>query len=68
MDKQKRKQKRRELKLKRIIVSVVGWLVMVWMVYLMIVTVRQTPKIWDPYEILGLSRVSCMDASEDSIY
>jgi preprotein translocase subunit Sec63 len=36
---------------------VVGWLVMGWMVYLMAVTARTIPKIWDPYDILGISRV-----------
>ncbi|KAK3060998.1 hypothetical protein LTS18_007246 [Coniosporium uncinatum] len=33
-----------------------GWLLMCWMVYLMIVTARTIPKIWDPYEVLGVSR------------
>ena len=28
-----------------------------WMVYLIIVTQRIMPKIWDPYDILGVSRV-----------
>lgn len=33
---------------------------MAWMVYLIIVTARSTPKVYDPYEILGVSRVSGM--------
>jgi len=58
IDKQRRKQKRRELKLKRIAAAAAGWLLMAWMVYLMAVTARTVPNIWDPYEILGLSRVN----------
>ena len=27
------------------------------MVYLIIVTVRTVPQLWDPYEVLGISRV-----------
>lgn len=54
---QRRKQKRRERRLKRFIVSVAGWAVMAWMVYFTIVTERTIPKIWDPYDVLGISRV-----------
>lgn len=43
--------------MKRFVFSVGGWLLMAWMVYLMIVTVRTVPKIWDPYNVLGVSRV-----------
>lgn len=53
---QKRKQKRRELKIKRMLTTLAGWLLMAYMVYLMLVTARNTPKIWDPYEVLGISR------------
>ncbi|KAA6412315.1 MAG: translocation complex component (Npl1) [Lasallia pustulata] len=53
---QKRKQWRRERRLKRIITAALGWLVMGWMIYLMMVTARSTPKIWDPYNILDISR------------
>jgi translocation protein SEC63 len=60
---QRRKQKRRERRLKRFVFSVGGWLLMAWMVYLMIVTVRTVPKIWDPYNVLGVSR----SASEKQI-
>lgn len=31
---------------------------MAWMIYLITVTARTTPKVWDPYEILGISTVS----------
>ena len=54
---QQRAQKRKEFKLKRTIAVVIGYLVMAWMVYKIIVTKRITPDIWDPYDILGLSRV-----------
>jgi translocation protein SEC63 len=54
---QRRKQKRRERRLKRFVFSVGGWLLMAWMVYLMIVTAKTVPKIWDPYNVLGVSRV-----------
>jgi translocation protein SEC63 len=55
---QRRAQKRKEFKTKRTIAVVLGYLIMAWMVYKIIVTKRILPKIWDPYEILGLSRVS----------
>lgn len=54
---QRRAQKRKEFKMKRTIAVVLGYLIMAWMVYKIIVTKRIMPKIWDPYEILGLSRV-----------
>lgn len=54
---QRRAQKRKEFKTKRTIAVVLGYLIMAWMVYKIIVTKRIMPKIWDPYEILGLSRV-----------
>jgi translocation protein SEC63 len=54
---QKKRQKRRERKLKRMLFSAGGWLLMAYMVYLIIVTARTVTKIWDPYDILGVSRV-----------
>jgi translocation protein SEC63 len=54
---QRRAQKRKEFKTKRTIAVVLGYLIMAWMIYKIIVTKRIMPKIWDPYEILGLSRV-----------
>ncbi|MCJ1361906.1 secretory subunit [Acarospora aff. strigata] len=60
---QKRKQRRRERRLKRITTVVLGYLLMGWMIYLIMVTARTIPKIWDPYNILGLSR----SADEKSI-
>ncbi|KAF2469816.1 DnaJ-domain-containing protein [Lindgomyces ingoldianus] len=60
---QRKKQKRRERRLKRFLFSVGGWLIIAWMVYLMAVTARTVPKIWDPYDVLGVSR----SASEKEI-
>lgn len=54
---QKRKQWRRERRLKRITTVIVGYLLMGWMMYLIIVTARTVPQIWDPYNILEISRV-----------
>ena len=57
IDGQRKKQRRRERKTKRMLFALGGWLVMAWMVYLMAVTARSETKIWDPYEVLGVSRV-----------
>lgn len=54
---QKRKQRRRERRLKRIITVAAGWLTMGLMIYLISVTKTTAPKIWDPYTILEISRV-----------
>ncbi|KAI9850824.1 MAG: secretory subunit [Thelocarpon superellum] len=56
IDGQKRKQWRRERRIKRIITVVIGWGAMAWMVYLIIVTATLVPKLWDPYDILDISR------------
>ncbi|PYI00435.1 hypothetical protein BO78DRAFT_42788 [Aspergillus sclerotiicarbonarius CBS 121057] len=53
---QKRKRLRKERRIKRIVTVIVGYAVMAWMVYLIIVTARITPQLWDPYDILGVSR------------
>ncbi|RDW71270.1 preprotein translocase subunit [Coleophoma cylindrospora] len=55
IDEQKRAQKKRERKLKRGIAVVVGWAVMFFMAYLIVVTARTQTKIWNPYDILGIS-------------
>lgn len=57
VDGQRKKQKKRERKLKRIILATVGWAFIAFNVYWMINTQRITPKIWDPYEILGVQQV-----------
>jgi translocation protein SEC63 len=58
IDAQRKAQKRRERKLKRGVAVVAGWAIMAFMAYLIIVTARTVPKIWNPYDILGLSDVS----------
>lgn len=55
--KQKQAQIRKQRPLKRIATVVIGLGLMAYMIYLIIVTQRAAPKIYDPYEILGLSRV-----------
>lgn len=40
---------------------VVGYFTIAWMIYLIIVTARTVPQIWDPYNILEISRVSKME-------
>ncbi|KAL4956779.1 Sec63 Brl domain-containing protein [Aspergillus filifer] len=53
---QKRKRLRKERRIKRIVTVIVGYTVMAYMAYLIVVTARASPKIWDPYDILGVSR------------
>lgn len=53
---QKQKIQRKERRIKRISTVVIGYAVMAYMIYLIMVTARSTPKIWDPYDILGVSR------------
>ncbi|KAJ5126760.1 hypothetical protein N7448_007539 [Penicillium atrosanguineum] len=53
---QKRKRLRKERRIKRIITVILGYVVMAWMVYLIMVTARTTTKLYDPYDILGVSR------------
>ncbi|EEP82260.1 conserved hypothetical protein [Uncinocarpus reesii 1704] len=53
---QKQKLLRKERRIKRMITVVAGFAIMAYMVYLIVVTQRAIPKIWDPYDILGISR------------
>lgn len=55
IDGQRKAQKRKERRLKRGIAVIVGWAVMALMAYLIMVTARTVPKIWNPYDILGIS-------------
>ncbi|KAG4430635.1 hypothetical protein IFR05_013884 [Cadophora sp. M221] len=54
VDSQRKAQRRKERKLKRAIAVVAGWAIIAFMAYLIIVTARITPKIWNPYDILGI--------------
>jgi translocation protein SEC63 len=53
---QRKKQKRSERRTKRGILMLGGWSLNALMVYLIYVTARTITKIWDPYEVLGVSR------------
>ncbi|KAF2150828.1 translocation protein sec63 [Myriangium duriaei CBS 260.36] len=55
---QKRRQKKRERKLKRMLLAVAGWAFIAFNVWWMVNTQRLVPKIWDPYEILDVKRGS----------
>lgn len=52
---QRKKQRRRERRLKRITTVILGWATIGFMAYLIQVTARTVPKIWNPYDILGIS-------------
>ena len=60
-------QKRKQWRVKRTLTVVLGWALMGFMVYLILVTQRTVIKIWNPYDILGISDVSlplkCMSTS-----
>ncbi|KAF8473578.1 Sec63 Brl domain-containing protein [Kalaharituber pfeilii] len=51
----RRRQAKRERRLKRFISIVLGWGLFAYMVYLIVTTTTKVSKIWDPYEILGIS-------------
>ncbi|KAI6092590.1 Sec63 Brl domain-containing protein [Hypoxylon rubiginosum] len=52
---QRAAQKRKQRRIKRAIAVVLGWAVMAGMFYLIITTQRTVAKIWNPYDILGVS-------------
>jgi translocation protein SEC63 len=60
---QRKKQKRLERRIKRGIVMLLGWAMNAAMIYLILVTARTTPDIWDPYEVLGVSKVWLLPTS-----
>lgn len=55
IDVQRKKQKRRERRLKRTILVIGGWALMALMAYLIVVTAQTIPKRYNPYDILGIS-------------
>ncbi|KAF3928391.1 hypothetical protein AA313_de0200252 [Arthrobotrys entomopaga] len=63
IEQHKRKKRKESRRIKRMIFLTLGWSLMGYMIYLIIVTAALTPKIWDPYTILGIS----MSASERAI-
>ncbi|KAH6897168.1 Sec63 Brl domain-containing protein [Thelonectria olida] len=58
IDALKSAQKRKQWRVKRAIFVVVGWAIMGAMIYLIMVTQRTVPKIWNPYDILGISETA----------
>jgi translocation protein SEC63 len=55
---QKRRQRRLERKTKRIVAVVLGWVAMAYLAYLVYNSEQTRVKMWDPYDILGISTVS----------
>ena len=55
---QRRRQKKKERKTKRIIAAILGWATMIYLAYLVYNAEQTKVKLWDPYDILGVSRVS----------
>jgi len=52
---QARAHKRKQRKVKRAIAALIGWAIMAGMLYLIVTTQRTTAKLWNPYDILGIS-------------
>ncbi len=52
---QRNVQKRQQRRLKRFLVVLLGWAVIAGMLYLIFTTQRSVTKIWNPYDILGIS-------------
>ncbi|KAI0429675.1 Sec63 Brl domain-containing protein [Xylaria sp. FL1042] len=52
---QAKAHKRKQRKVKRAIAALFGWAVMAGMLYLIVTTQRTTAKLWNPYDILGIS-------------
>ncbi|KAL2752888.1 hypothetical protein ACRALDRAFT_1052661 [Sodiomyces alcalophilus JCM 7366] len=48
-------QKRKQRRVFRAVFVLAGWALMAFMVHLIITTQRISPKIWNPYDILGIS-------------
>ncbi|ORY69769.1 DnaJ domain-containing protein [Pseudomassariella vexata] len=55
VDKQRAAQKRKQRKVKRFVAVLIGWALMGFMLYLIITTQRTVAKIWNPYDILGIT-------------
>ncbi|PHH63617.1 hypothetical protein CDD81_5709 [Ophiocordyceps australis] len=48
-------QKRKQRRIKRTLVALAGWGLMAFMIYLIMVTKTIVPKLWNPYDVLGIS-------------
>lgn len=64
---QRRRQKRKERKIKRIIAIVFGWATMFYLAWLVYNSEAERIKMWDPYEILGVKR-SATEKEINSFY
>lgn len=53
----RRRQAKRERRIKRFLSIVIGWGLFSYMAYLVVTTKAGVSKIWDPYDILGISSV-----------
>jgi translocation protein SEC63 len=67
VDTQRKAQRRKDRRLKRAITVMIGWSVMALMAYLIYVTARTIPKIWNPYDILGISEVQHLFSSVSKV-
>lgn len=54
-------QKRKQRKFKRALVAICGWALMGFMAYLIATTTPEEAKLWNPYDILGISEVLHFD-------
>lgn len=54
----RRRQAKKERRLKRFTAIVLGWALFGYMAYQVATTVVTAGKIWNPYDILGISTVS----------
>lgn len=50
-------EKKQHRRVTRALVVLAGWTILGAMAYLIVVTQRITPKLWNPYDILGISDV-----------
>jgi translocation protein SEC63 len=57
VDEARRRQAKKERRLKRFTALVLGWAAFGYMCYLIATTSLTAAKIWDPYDILGISTV-----------
>ncbi|KAK5636709.1 hypothetical protein RRF57_012421 [Xylaria bambusicola] len=52
---QAKAHRRKQRRVKRAIAAFLGWAIMAGMLYLIVTTQRTTAKLWNPYDILGIS-------------
>ncbi|KAI0528049.1 Sec63 Brl domain-containing protein [Xylaria bambusicola] len=52
---QAKAHRRKQRRVKRAIAALLGWAIMAGMLYLIVTTQRTTAKLWNPYDILGIS-------------